>query len=405
MFRALQHRNFRLLWFGQVGHATSMWMEQVVRPLLALYLTGSAFQVGSVVAVRLFPILLLGLVAGVLADRYNKRRILLYSQTIIMLMHLALGVLILSGGVEMWHVYLTAFISGGAMAFNQPTRQVILPRLVPRADLLNAIALNQTALSSMRVVGAGLAGLLLIFLDFGEIYLLNGLIYFWVIVTTLQMVVPADEAPRKKRVSFSADLLEGFQYVGRHPQVMYLVATALILFVFGLPFQHVFVPLLAIDELGIGRSGVGGLLAATGVGAITASLLVASRNRIRRRQQVMIGALVVFSLALLVLAHSYWLALSIGALLLTGGMSVVYHTLNSSLLLEQTPPEFHGRVMSLLALDRGLIPIGALIAGALAEAFGPRIGLTVMGLICLSLCMLALFFSRRFRRAGSTSPV
>jgi predicted MFS family arabinose efflux permease len=305
----------------------------------------------------------------------------------------------------MWHVYLTAFISGGAMAFNQPTRQVILPRLVPRADLLNAIALNQTALSSMRVVGAGLAGLLLIFLDFGEIYLLNGLIYFWVIVTTLQMVVPADEAPRKKRVSFSADLLEGFQYVGRHPQVMYLVATALILFVFGLPFQHVFVPLLAIDELGIGRSGVGGLLAATGVGAITASLLVASRNRIRRRQQVMIGALVVFSLALLVLAHSYWLALSIGALLLTGGMSVVYHTLNSSLLLEQTPPEFHGRVMSLLALDRGLIPIGALIAGALAEAFGPRIGLTVMGLICLSLCMLALFFSRRFRRAGSTSPV
>lgn len=387
-FRTLRHRDFRYLWLGQIGHAASLWMEQVVRPLLTLYLTGSPFQVGLVVAVRLAPVLVFGLLAGVVADRYNKRRVLMYCQAVTLLMHALLGALIVGGLIETWHVYATAVVSGAAMAFNQPARQSILPRLVPREDLLNALALNQAAISSMRVAGAGLAGVLLVFFDFGEVYLLNAAIYAAVIWTTVRMNIPADPPSARKRGSWRRDLFDGFRYVGSQPAILRLVLIALILFIFGMPYQQVFVPLLAIDVWQVGRSGVGWMLALTGVGAVAGSLVMATRDQIRRRRTVMSGALAVFSLALVVLANSGTLVLAAAALVVAGSMSVTYLALNNALLLEQTPPELHGRVMSLMTLDRGLIPIGAIIAGALAEAVGPGPGLTIMAGVCLGLTVV-----------------
>jgi hypothetical protein len=171
--------------------------------------------------------------------------------------------------------------------------------------------------------------------------------------------------------------------------VLYLVLMPLTLFVFGQPYQQVFVPLLAVDVLQIGRSGVGWMLALTGLGAVTSALTVAARGEIARRELVMGGALVSFSLALILLANSSSLWLAAPALFLAGGSFVTYTGLNNSLLLEETPSEFHGRVMSLLTLDRGLIPIGAILAGALAEGVGPRIGLTLMASLCLGLALAA----------------
>ncbi|MCG6534242.1 MAG: MFS transporter, partial [Syntrophales bacterium LBB04] len=141
-FRALRFSAYRYLWLGQLGHSATMWMEQVVRPLLILELTRSALQVGFVVAVRMVPQFLFGLLAGVVADRYNKRRVLMVSQMVTMLMNLILAALILLGKIEVWHVFVTAFISGGSMAFNQPARQALIPRLVPSDLILNAVALN-----------------------------------------------------------------------------------------------------------------------------------------------------------------------------------------------------------------------------------------------------------------------
>lgn len=391
-FRALRNRNYRYLWLGQLGHSASQWMEQVVRPLLMLHLTGSALQVGLVVAIRMVPLLALGLLAGVVADRYDKRRVLMYSQAVTLLAHLVLGLLLISDLIRPWHVFFTAFISGGAMAFNQPARQSILPRLVPREDLLNAVALNNAAMNIMRVGGAGLAGLLLVLFDFGQVYLLNALIYVGVIWTTLRMVIPEDGAGGRPGMSFFGDLLEGFRYLGTNRQIIYLVAMAFILFIFGQPYQQVFVPLLATQVLGIDRAGVGGMLAITGLGALLGSLTVASQTRVPRRGVVMMGALAVFSLALILLAESPWLLVSLLALLVAGSMTVTYMALNNSLLLEQTPLAFHGRVMSLMSLDRGVIPIGAILAGVLAQSMGPQLGLTIMALLCLSLTALTYLF-------------
>jgi MFS family permease len=187
-FRALHYPDYRYLWLGQLGHSAAMWMEQVVRPLLILELTDSALQVGFVVALRMVPQLLFGLLAGVIADRYSKQRVLMMSQTVTLVMHLTLAILILTKHIEVWQVFITAFISGASMAFNQPARQSMIPCLVPVEILLNAIALNTAAMNTMRVLGAGLAGSLLIFMDFGEIYLLNAAIFVFVLSMTAQRI-------------------------------------------------------------------------------------------------------------------------------------------------------------------------------------------------------------------------
>ena len=231
-FRALRYPSFRYMWLGQLGHSAAMWMEQVIRPLLILELTGSPLQVGFVIAVRMIPQLLFGLLAGVVADKYNKRLVLMTSQSVTMAVHLVLAVLILTGSIEVWHVFITAFISGGSMAFNQPARQSIIPRIVPSGITLNAVALNTAAMNIMRILGASMAGVLLIFLDYGQVYLMNAVIFIFVIWTTTKITLtentpspglPAEKPEAIEETSILHDLLEGFRYMAVNRRVLYLV--------------------------------------------------------------------------------------------------------------------------------------------------------------------------------------
>ena len=404
-FASLRHRDFRFLWLGQVGNGASLWMEQVARPLLILSLTGSALQVGNIIAARMAPQLILGLVAGAAADRYDKRVVLMFAQGTALLMHLTIGLLVLSDRVEVWHVYATAIGSGTANAFLGPARQSLLPRLVPRHDLLNAVALNAAAMNTMRILGASLAGLLLIWFDFGEVYLVNAGIFLAVIWTTTRIrdpgpIVDDRTAPDSDRrgASLASDVVEGLRYLRQNRDGMSLIGTALILFIFGGPYQQVFIPLIAIEVLHQGRSMVGVMLAATGAGAILGSVTMATKGRIPRRGVVMLSALTVFALALVLFAQSDWLWLSFIALLVTGTTQTTYFALNNSLLLELTRPGYHGRVMSFMSLDRGFVSAGAVMAGALAHWLGPRTGLTVMGTACGVLAVAALFLVPRMRR-------
>ena len=405
-FRALRYPGYRYMWLGQMGHSAAMWMEQVVRPLLILELTGSAVQVGLVISVRMIPQFVFGLLAGVIADRYDKRRVLMLSQAVTLSMHLTLALLILTGNIKIWEIFATAFISGASMAFNQPSRQSLVPRLVPPENLLNALALNTAAMNIMRVAGASLAGVLLLFLDYGQVYLLNAVLFAFVIWTTTQLrewqPPDASEVSRqselKKHSTIAHDFGEGFRYVFRTRKVLYLVGMALLLFILGQPYQQVFIPLIALDVLNVGRSGAGWMLALTGVGALIGSLIVASRRSLHHRGIIMMGFLVVFGLALVLLAQSKWIPLSAIALIVAGGMTTTYNALNTSLLLEQSPPEFHGRVMSLMSLDRGLVSVGAIISGFLAEALGPQMGLTIIAAACIGFTLMLFAFVPVLRR-------
>lgn len=383
-FRALRHRDYRLMWIGQLGHSASQWMEQVIRPVLVYEMTGSASAVAWVVFMRMIPVLLFGVLAGAAADRFDKKRILFVTQSVTMSMHFVLAALVLSGWVELWQVYVTAIISGAAFAFNQPARQTLIPRIVPKEDLLNAMALNTTAMNFMRIGGGALAGVLLIALSIGGVYLLNGIIYVGVIVMTQLIRVPPGEA-RKARGNLLADLGEGFAYMKKSRIVGGLVLLAMVLYVFGMPYQQVFVPVVVYEVFELNKSWVGWMLSCTGLGAICGSLFVASRTEYRRPGLALAINLMVFGAALLLIAVSRWLPLTLLALALAGSMTVSFITVTNTLLLTVTPPELQGRVMSLLSLDRGIIPAGALLAGFLIEAAGPRYGIATMAVLLLIL--------------------
>lgn len=361
-----------------------MWMEQVVRPVLVLEMTHSAFWVGFVVFLRMLPVLLFGVLAGVVADRYDKRRILASCQLVTMAMHFVLAALVLSGRIELWQVFVTAVVSGGAMAFNHPARQSLIPKMVPPEDVMNAVALNTTAMNIMRIGGGALAGVLLIKLSPGGVYLLNGLLYIGVIAATEMMRFPPHER-RANRGSFWGELAEGFAYVRSNRPVLALVAMAMALFVFGMPYQQVFVPLLALREFDLSRSWVGWMLSATGVGAVCGSLVVASLGRYRRPALALVINLVLFGGAIIWLGLSPWLPLTLVGLAFAGAMSVSYMAVTNTLLLTNTPPELHGRVMSLMSLDRGVIPLGAILGGVLAERIDTRTGLLIMGSLLLAM--------------------
>ena len=402
-FRALRNRSFRYLWMGQIGHAASLWMEQVVRPLLMLDLTGSALQVGGVLAARTVPQLVFGLLAGAVADRYNKRLVLISAQLVTMLSQLAMGLLAVSGYIEIWHIYATAVITGASNAFMQPARQSLIPRLVARDELLNALALNSAAVNTMRIGGASFAGILLIFFDYGHVYLLDAFIYVGVMFMTLQVRLPVEqpsgageEAGRSARgrrqgsSSLLNDLVEGFGYMMRNRQILYLIIVAVAFFVFGQPYQQVFIPLIALDVLHGDRSLAGFMIAITGVGSLVGSLTVATAGTVPRRGLVMGVSLAVFGLTLVLLAQSAMFWLSAIALLVAGAVTVTYLQLATSLLLEETEPAFHGRVMSFLSLDRGLMSAGAVLGGGLAQSFGVATGLSIMGGMCVGLTILSM---------------
>jgi predicted MFS family arabinose efflux permease len=294
-------------------------------------------------------------------------------------------------------VFVTAFISGTSMAFNQPARQSLIPKMVPPEALLNAVALNTTAINIMRVLGPALAGVLLL-AGIGSVYAVNTAIIGAVMLCTIIMHVPHTPRAPGATSSWIDDLQESLRFVWNDRTVLAVLGPALILFVFGFPYQSVFVPLFAKQVLDLGDAGVAGLIACTGAGAIIGSLVLASQSELRRRGILLIALLGMFSTSLLIFSRSTFLPVSILTLMLTASMSTSYMSLSNSLLFQLSPPEMHGRIMSLMSLDRGLVPLGATLAGALAAALGPQDGLLVMASICLALTLITAVAAPALRR-------
>ena len=396
-FSSLQYRSYRLLWFAQIGRTAAMWMEQIARPVLILQLTDSALQVGLVVAVRMAPQLIFGLPAGVIADQFDRKRIMLAAQLVTTSTHFVLAALVLTDVVEPWHVFALASVTGTSLVFNQTSRQALIPQIVPSEHVLNAVALNMMALNLMRIAGPAVAGLLLLS-GIGPVYLLSGLLGLGAIAFVAIIDLPPRPRSIEEQPSWSEDLREGLRFAVHNSAVLAVLGPPLILFVFGIPYLNVFVPLFAKEVLDLGDSGVGALFAAAGGGALIGSLLMASQARLQRRGLLLLAFIALFSVALLLFSRSTFLPLSVVALMAAASMSTSFMALTNSLLLELSPPNMHGRVMSLMSLDRGLIPVGAIVAGALAASIGPQDGLLVMASVCLGLTVLAAIAAPALRR-------
>ncbi len=393
-FESLAVRDYRLLWLGQVSTSLGQWMDQVTRAWLIYILTGSAFQLGLTTALRGLPILLFGMVAGALADRSGRKLQLIVAQFTNAALNFILAGLVITGLVQPWHVYVTAFLAGTVQAFQQPARQTLIGDIVGRERLLNALALNSAALNGSRVFGPAISGYMIVLLQggaahplqgIGYSYVVQGIIYLVATVWTLQMRVPDRAAERAgmSREPFFQSMGGGFAYVAKTPLIRSQIALALGPLTFAMAYTSL-MPIIVLNVLHGDAALQGRLLSFIGMGALLGALTVASMKRTHAYGlSVVIGA-AMFCLGVLMFASSSSIWLSCGLGVLLGMFNVTYTTQNQTLLQLSAPRHIRGRVMSVWLLNRGTVPFGALLAGILAEQYGGQDALRIMALLGLA---------------------
>jgi MFS family permease len=379
-----------------MGHSASLWVETIARNWLIWELTGSATMLATVNLVRAIPMLIFGVFAGVIADRVDKRKLLIVAKTFTLINKLVLATLIVSGRVEVWQVMLTAFLMGTSMSFEMPTRTALIPSLVKGEELNSAIALNSAAMNITRVVGPAAAGLLLAPLGTGGVYFVSAGVYIATLIATIIMRVPR-ESNRKSEASLWADMADGFRYVYREKQVLAMIIISLVPMIIAWPYMTL-LPIMADEVLKIGSSGYGFLYSAAGGGALLSVLVIASMDRVRRKGLVVLAATFAFGVFLILLSRSTTVALSMATMVCIGIVSTGTQTLTNTVLLNVAPQEMHGRVMGIYRLDRGLMPLGSMAAGTLADAMGAPQTMLYMGGACMLMAVvtgIAMPISRR----------
>ncbi len=375
-----------MLWIGQLGWSGALWTEMVARNWLVWELTGSGLSLGLINLSRAIPQVALALPAGVIADRFNKKRVLQSAQAVSFSCYLTLFVLVLTGAVELWHLYFFAVVMGISMSVNQPARQSLVPRLVPREVLANGIALSQVAINTNRVVGPAVAGLLIGFVGISSAYGLAAGVFLVVVITTF-MLRTSEGVSLSRTQSARGQLTEGVGYALRTPAIMAIMAIAFVTFTFVMPYQTV-LPIVADEVFGIGPQGYGLLLTLAGVGALAGGMAIASMEDLRRPSVVLIGGALAFGGSVVLLGVSPWVWMAFVAMPIIGASQSMFHAAGTTSLLSRTPEELHGRVLSVYTLDRGLMPLGSAMAGGLSDAFSAQAALTVMGGLATGLVAL-----------------
>jgi MFS family permease len=375
-FGALRHRNFRLYWSGQVVSLVGTWMQSVSLPWLVLELGGSPLQVGTVIALQFAPALFLAPFGGVLADRFDKRRLLLLTQALAMVQAATLFGLTVSGAIEIWQIQALALILGVTFAFDMPVRQSFVAEVVPRDDLLQAIALNSASFNLARVVGPAIAGITLALFGSAVNFGINTLTYTAVIAclilidgsTLLRAPIPA------VRPTIRHSLVEGFRYAASTPTVLWLLVLLGGMSVFALNFQTL-LPLFARLTLGMDAGAYGALFAVMGFGSLLGSLALAFMGERRPRLRLIIGGGAAFLLFELMLGLVRVPALAYPVVGLVGLCSMLMVNTINATVQRAVPDELRGRVMALyVTVFAGSGPLGGLFAGGVAEVLGPPAG-------------------------------
>ena len=401
-FAALGYKDFRYLWFGQIAHASALHIEMIARPWLVLSLTDDVYHLGLVLLARSIPQFAIGLVAGVMADWYDRRSMLLVAKNGSAFANGALALLVLSGNVELWHLYVTAIIRGLFTALDQPARESMIPSLVPRERLTNAVALNSATMNVMRIAGGVIGGFLLAFAGIGWTFMIiAGMFFGAVFLTTLLPSKPRPKVVEKNLRAGVASFKEGISYAWATPSIRWVVTLAMVFFTFGMAYMQVFAPLFARDVLDIGARGLGFLMSAAGVGAVIAALTLATVSPQRHRGKILIAIAIMFSCALILFSLSTylpWIALSFFFMAFVGMGQTGSFSLNKSILLDNAPDELRGRVISLLNLDRSMSTLGATMAGFAAAAFGVQSAQILFGAACLAGVILIAMLAPALRK-------
>jgi MFS family permease len=366
---ALQVRDFRLLWLNALTFFVARGMQFVAISWLVLDLTDSPSLVGAALFAQGVPMALLSLPAGVWADRFDRRLLLLASQLTSVAATAVLTSLILADAVTVWAIFILAFTMGSAMALGQPSRQALVPSLVGPERLMNAIVLNNLVQNVSFVIGPALAGGLLAVTGFGGTFLAQVALLAVGLPWLATMRTPrAAERPAARGAALT-ELREGVAHVAASPLITSLFVVSAFCGLFYVGFYQALVPVFARDVLDVGSAGLGVLNASFGLGMFAGSVFIASRTQFRRKGRALLVSLLTGALVFLVFGASRWYALSAVALLAWGFGAAFFMNLTITLIQSNTPDRVMGRVMSAQALSFfGVSPIGNLVAGGLADA-------------------------------------
>jgi MFS family permease len=395
-FRALKHRNFRLFFGGQIISLVGTWMQTVAQAWLIYRLTGSGALLGLLGFVGQIPIFVLSPVAGLVADRWLRQRVVIATQTASMLLAFILAALTMTGHIKgrvgVVEIIILATLLGIVNAFDVPARQSFLIEMVGREDLLNAIALNSSMFNLARVAGPAIAGIVVAVVGEGWCFLLNGISYLAVIAGLFMMriekVMPGHDGtdPLEK-------LREGFRFARHTKPVRALLTLVSVVSFMGLPFT-VLMPIFAVKILHGGASAYGTLMGAIGVGAMCGALVLASRQELRGLGNIVAYAAVAMGGSLVLFSASHWYWISFTILTLTGFSMMMQFTATNTLIQAMVPDQLRGRVMSIYSmLFLGMSPIGSLVAGWMADRIGAPVTVAVGGLASL---VGGLIFARKW---------
>ncbi len=383
-FSALRHANYRRFWWGGLISLIGSWMQITAQSWLVYDLTGSPFMLGTVTFFNTIPTMLLTLFGGAIADRSEKRHLLIATQSTFMASAIVLAALTLTGRIAVWHILALSVVTGIAGAMDMPARQSLIPHLVERADLTNAIALNSAAFNSSRIVGPAFAGLVIDQLGgragSGWNFALNALSYLAVIVPLVTIRVNSRPA-EPSRQSVLNEVREGVAYAWRTPALRAVLSLLAVAGVFGISYG-VLMPVFARDVLHVDARGYGMLLTASGVGATIGALTVASA-RLARPGTIIRGTFAAF--VVLVAAFAASSSYRVALLLLVGvsGTITAYMSASNTTIQTIVPDALRGRVMSFYVFALfGTAPLGGLLMGSLASAWGAQAAVLIGATVC-----------------------
>jgi predicted MFS family arabinose efflux permease len=397
VFRAFQYREFRLLWLGACTSSIGTWMQAMAQSWLVLQLSGSAFLLGLDSFLGQIPILLFSLVGGVIADRMDRRHLLVSSQVVQLTCAFLLAFLFAIGKVQVWHILSLSFVVGLAQAFGGPAYAALIPTLVEAKDLPNAIALNSIQFNLARVIGPMLGGLALTSLGAAWCFSLNGISYIAVIISLLMLRMrPRSDTGKSSMLN---SMKQGVNFIRQREGMVGLIVLAFLMTFLGVPIIT-FLPVVAKDVFQAGPQAYTILLCVSGAGAVAGALIVAGLSNVSQRGRVALLTMLTLGTltALFATSRNFWLSCLL--LFLGGAALIACFAMISSLVQLITPDEMRGRVMSVYNVAfRGGMPVGSLLAGAGIQKLG--IGVSwVLALTGFALVLVSLYFLMVQRRVA-----
>jgi MFS family permease len=396
--RSLRHKNFRLLLLGALLSATGDFMQNIAQSWLVWELTRSPFLLGVVGFFDTVPRLMFGALGGAIADRFDRRRLLMITQTLAMIQAFIYWLAVYFGVILFWHIAVLAFFLGAVNTLNQLARQSLVNSLVPREDLFNAISLQSAVFNFSKIMGPSLGGVLIALVGIANCFLINAVSFLALIFTLVKMELPPWQAPEKKTGIWS-EIYEGYRYLRSNQRLFSIVMLSYVVALVGAPYAR-FIPVFATNILHVGPAGFGLLMAAPGIGATILTLTLASLSN-RRLGILWISSWVLgFAFFLGVFSFSHYFILSFISLALVGSCFIAFRTSANTAIQSETPPNLLGRVLSLFFMDRGLWSLGGLLIGAAATAVGIDWTLGGSAAICAAAAAGLLFVTGRPAKAA-----